>query len=148
MSLSYYPSILCSLSLSPLPCTVNSWIHHLYFFLIMLFLSHSSSSGAKLYIKSLICSDALTVHVWVLDSYQHVSQLANQSEERRQSELPGFPCLLVPLLLTRCALAERQEASVYCCCSEAELGLSACLKAECHCCFIVVSTEPTLFHSQ
>lgn len=55
------------------------------------------------------------------------------SDQRRQSELPGFPCLLVASVVARCASAEAQEPKVHCCYWEAGcwsgLGQSACLKA-------------------
>lgn len=54
------PPILFSLSLTPLPCTVLpgfsicAQLFFCYFFFLFIFLSHSTSSGAKLHIKSLI----------------------------------------------------------------------------------------------
>lgn len=118
MSFSYYPTILKSFSFTPLPWTVLAGVSYctlfFFFFQITVFLSHSTSAGAKLCIKNLIWWDTLTLHVCVLDSNQSCSQPTSQFKRSRQ-----FPCLLVASVVVCCSSAERQEASVHCCCWEA-----------------------------
>lgn len=152
MSFSYYPPILLSLSLTPLPCTVlpEFSICALFFIKIAAFLilaaQEPSSLLKALYDRTLsLCMCGSWICTSMLVS-RPISQRKGKQSEPAWVSLPSCGLCGSSLRLSR----ETRGFSPLLVLRGRVLGRARpiCLpEGCCHCCLIVLSTEPTLFHS-